>query len=84
MFMCLAVPGEIVSIEGSDPISRTARVSFGGTLREVNLACVPEASVGDFVLVHVGLAISVVDRKEAEEVLEMLRRLGPDVKGDPD
>jgi hydrogenase expression/formation protein HypC len=82
--MCLAVPGEIVSIEGSDPISRTARVSFGGTLREVNLACVPEASVGDFVLVHVGLAISVVDRKEAEEVLEMLRRLGPDVKGDPD
>ncbi len=74
--MCLAIPGELLSIAGDDPLARTGRVSFGGIVREVNLACVPEAQVGDFVTVHVGLALSVVDRVEAERVFAYLRGVG--------
>lgn len=73
--MCLAVPGKILDIEGDDPFLRSGRVSFGGAVREVNLACVPEAETGDYVLVHVGMAISVVDEEEAEQLLEDLRRI---------
>ncbi|HSW40537.1 MAG TPA: HypC/HybG/HupF family hydrogenase formation chaperone [Acidobacteriota bacterium] len=74
--MCLAVPGKIEIIESgesSDPFSRTGKVSFGGILKRVNLAYVPEAQVGDYVLVHVGFAISVIDEKEALEKMEYLR-----------
>jgi len=74
--MCLAVPGKIVSIEGSDPILRTGKVSFGGVLKTINLAYVPEVKVGDYVLVHVGFAISVVDEEEAQQVFEYLRQMG--------
>lgn len=73
--MCLAIPGELLSIAGDDPLARTGRVSFGGIVKEVNLACVPDARVGDFVTVHVGLALSVVDRAEAERVFDYLRRV---------
>ncbi|GAB4130616.1 MAG: HypC/HybG/HupF family hydrogenase formation chaperone [Acidobacteriota bacterium] len=79
--MCLAIPGKLVSVEGEDPLSRTGKVSFGGTLREVSLACVPEARVGDFVMVHVGMAISVVDEQEAQEVLSLLSQLAPEEDG---
>jgi hydrogenase expression/formation protein HypC len=76
--MCLAVPGKLLSIESSnvDPMLRSGKVSFGGTVREVNLACTPEARVGDFVLVHVGLAISTIDEEEAQQVFEYLREIG--------
>ena len=74
--MCLAIPGELLSIAGDDPLARTGRVSFGGIVKEVNLACVPDARVGDFVTVHVGLALSVVDRAEAERVFDYLREVG--------
>jgi hydrogenase expression/formation protein HypC len=74
--MCLAVPGKILSIVGEDPLQRAGRVSFGGIVKEVNLACVPEAKVGDYVIVHVGLAISTVDQEEAERTLEYLREMG--------
>jgi hydrogenase expression/formation protein HypC len=70
--MCLAIPGKVLSISGDDPLTRTGRVSFGGTIREVNLTCVPEANVDDYVLVHVGMAISVIDEEEAEQVFEYL------------
>lgn len=73
--MCLAIPGRIVSIAGADEL-RTARVSFGGIVKEVNLACVPEARENDYVLVHVGFAISVVDEAEAAQTLEYLRQMG--------
>jgi hydrogenase expression/formation protein HypC len=79
--MCLAIPGKLVSVEGEDRLSRTGKVSFGGTLREVSLACVPEARVGDFVMVHVGMAISVVDEQEAQEVLSLLSQLEPEENG---
>jgi hydrogenase expression/formation protein HypC len=73
--MCLAVPGLIECIEGQD-FARTGKVNFGGVVHEVNLACVPEANVGDYVVVHVGVAISKLDKEEAEQVLECLRQMG--------
>lgn len=74
--MCLAVPGRILSIEGDDPLLRSGRVDFAGIQKRVNLSYVPEAAVGDFVLVHVGFAISLVDEAEAAQVLEYLGRMG--------
>jgi hydrogenase expression/formation protein HypC len=77
--MCLAVPGKIVSIGEAEPLQRIGKVSFGGVLKEVSLACLPEARVGDYVIVHVGMALSIVDEAEAEETfryLEEIDRLG--------
>ncbi len=74
--MCLAVPGKIVSIEGTDPILRSGRVNFGGIVKNINLAYVPEARVGDYVLVHVGFAISTIEEHEALEVFEYLKKIG--------
>ena len=74
--MCLAIPGELIEISDGEALMRTGKVSFGGVVKEVNLACVPEACVGDFVTVHVGLALSVVDQKEAERVFGYLREVG--------
>ncbi len=73
--MCLAVPGKIMSIDGTDPVFRTGKVSFGGIIKQINLAYVPEAKIGDYVLVHVGFAISIVDEAEAQEVFEYLRQI---------
>jgi hydrogenase expression/formation protein HypC len=74
--MCLAVPGKIIEIAGEDPYFRTGRVNFGGIIKQVSLACVPEAKVDDYVLVHVGMALSVVDEKEAAEVFTYLKAMG--------
>ena len=74
--MCLAVPGKILSIEGDDPLLRAGKVDFAGVVKRVNLAYVPEAAVGDYVLVHVGFAISTVDEAEAKQVFEYLRQMG--------
>ncbi len=74
--MCLAIPGEIVSIAGDDPLLRMGRIRYGSIVKEASLACVPEAEVGDYVLVHVGLAISRLDADEAERVLTALREAG--------
>ncbi len=73
--MCLAVPGKIISVTGED-LARQARVDFGGILKEVNLAYVPEAQIGEYVLVHVGFAISVVDEEEAGKVFGYLKQMG--------
>ena len=73
--MCLAVPGKIVSTSGDDPFTRIAKVSFGGIVKDVNLAYVPEAQVGDYVIVHVGFAISRLDEQEAQQVFEYLRQM---------
>lgn len=74
--MCLAVPGKLVSIEDSPALMRTGKVNFGGILKEVNLAYTPEAKLGDYVLVHVGFALSIVDEAEANQVFEYLRQIG--------
>lgn len=73
--MCLAVPGKLLSITGDDLI-RSGSVSFGGITKTVNLAYVPEAKVGDYVLVHVGFALSVVDEAEARQTFEYLKQMG--------
>ncbi len=73
--MCLAVPGKIVTILDEDPLTRRGKVDFGGIQKEVNLAFVPEARVGDYVMVHVGVAISVVDEAEAHRVFEYLQQI---------
>ena len=73
--MCLAVPGKILSIDGAEEL-RSGRISFNGVVKEANLACVPEAKVGDYVIVHVGFALSIVDEEEALRTLETLRQIG--------
>ncbi len=73
--MCLAVPGKILSVEG-DALNRTGQVSFGGIVKQVSLAYVPEAQVDEYVLVHVGFALNVVDEHEAQQVFAYLREMG--------
>lgn len=74
--MCLAVPGKVVSIEGDDPILRAGKVNFGGVIKRVNLSYVPEAKAGDYVIVHAGFALSMVDEEEAKKVFEYLKTIG--------
>ena len=73
--MCLAVPGKILVITSHDGCMRCGRVGFEGVVREVNLTCVPEATVGDFVLVHAGVAIGKVHESEAQRTLALLRQV---------
>jgi hydrogenase expression/formation protein HypC len=63
-------------MSGDDPLMRVGRVDFGGIVKEINLAYVPEARTGDYVLVHVGFAITVIDDAEAARTLASLRELG--------
>jgi hydrogenase expression/formation protein HypC len=73
--MCLAVPGRILSTQQQGD-TRSARVEFGGIVREARLDLVPAAAVGDYVMVHVGFAISRVDVEEARRTLQLLRETG--------
>lgn len=70
--MCLAIPGKLLDITGETPLTRVGRADFGGIVKEVNLAYVPEARVGDHILVHVGFAIAVIDETEAGRVFAYL------------
>ena len=75
--MCLSIPGKLIEITGQlDETFRTGRVSFDGVIKEVSLALVPEAMLGDYVLVHVGAAISIIDEIEAKKTFEILQQLG--------
>ncbi len=65
-----------MSIDGGDSILRSGRVDFAGIIKQVNLAYVPEAKVGDYVLVHVGFALNTIDEAEANQVFEYLREMG--------
>jgi len=81
--MCLAVPGKILSVTDEGSVFRSGRVSFDGIVREVNLAYTPEAGVGDYVIVHAGFAISVVDEEEAREIFRYLDGVkGTDAPGE--
>jgi len=73
--MCLAVPGKIISIDEADATFRSGRVDFAGIMKTVNLSYVPEAVIGNYVVVHVGFALSIVDEKEAQQVFEYLRQM---------
>lgn len=75
--MCLAIPGKIIEITAQlDETFRTGKVSFSGINKEVNLCMVPDAVVGDYVLVHVGVAIGKVDEEEAKKVFSYLKDMG--------
>lgn len=75
--MCLAIPGKLISITGQlDETFRKGKVSFGGIAKEVNLSMVPDAQPGDYVLVHVGVAIGKVDEEEAMKTFEYLKMMG--------
>lgn len=73
--MCLAIPGRILSIRGEDPLLRVGRVDFGGIVKEINLAYTPEATPGEYVLAHVGFAMTVIDEAEAQRILDELRAI---------
>lgn len=75
--MCLAIPGKIQTIESRhEGLVRMAKVQFGGITKEASLEMVPAAKEGDYVLVHVGVAISIVDEEEAQKTFEYLRQIG--------
>jgi hydrogenase expression/formation protein HypC len=81
--MCVGVPGEVLSVSEEVNGLQIGKVSFGGVRRDVVLTCVPDVRVGDWVLVHVGFAVSRIDRDEAERTMSYLRELGwsdPDVQ----
>lgn len=70
--MCLAIPGDILSISGTEPATRMGKVNFSGIAKDISLAYVPEAQVGDYVIVHAGFALSLLDASEAAAVLTEL------------
>lgn len=75
--MCLSIPGKLIEVTAQlDETFRVGRVSFDGVIKEVSLTLVPEAKVNDYVLVHVGAAISIVDEEEAKKTFELLKQLG--------
>ncbi|TVQ01085.1 MAG: HypC/HybG/HupF family hydrogenase formation chaperone [Balneolaceae bacterium] len=85
--MCLAIPGKVISLEPDfDEVNYPGKVSFGGIVREVNFCFLPEAEIGDYVLVHVGVALSKVDENEAMLTLKYLDEMGEldDLKTPPE
>ncbi len=74
--MCLAVPGKVIEIEGDDPAFRSGLVDFCGIRKTVSLSFTPEVQLGDYVLVHVGFAISRIDEEEACRTFEYLKHIG--------
>ncbi len=74
--MCLALPGQLLSLAGDTPFERTGRVCFGGLIKEIHLAYVPEARVGDYVIVHAGFALGVLDEEAAQRTLMEFAALG--------
>ncbi len=75
--MCLAIPGKIISIEDDEAFRRTGKVSFGGLMRCTDLTFVPEARIGDYVIVHAGFALSMIDEQEATAVFDTIKEISP-------
>lgn len=83
--MCLAIPGQLIEITNQlDDLFRVGKVSFDGVLKQVSLTLVPEAKIGDYVLVHVGAAISIIDEDEAVKTFDLLKQLGELHELDPE
>ena len=81
--MCLAIPGRIISIDASDPLIRMARVEFGQVVKEISLAYTPQAKIDDYVLVHVGFSLSVIDPVRARQTLEDIEAICGLQEADP-
>jgi len=73
--MCLAVPGKVISIDDNETLMRMGKVSFGGVIKNISLGYVPEAKVGNYVIVHAGFAISILDEKEAQKTIDDLKQI---------
>ncbi|HLF28713.1 MAG TPA: HypC/HybG/HupF family hydrogenase formation chaperone [Anaerolineae bacterium] len=73
--MCLGVPGKIIDVYESNGL-QMGKIDFGGVLKEVCLAYVPQAQIGDYALIHVGFALNLIDAAEALETLDLLRQIG--------
>ncbi len=73
--MCLAVPAKIMQIEGENPLEKMGKVSFGGIMKNISLAYVPEAEIGNYVIVHAGFALSIVNEDEAQQTLADLEEI---------
>ncbi len=74
--MCLAVPGKIIKIIENDPLSRMGQIDFSGISKEISLAYLPEAKLDDYVIVHAGFAISLIDEEDARDSLKAFQELG--------
>jgi hydrogenase expression/formation protein HypC len=74
--MCLAVPGKVISIDKSNPDLNMAKVDFSGIIKDICVQWLPEVREGDYILAHVGMALNILDEKEAYETLSLLRELG--------
>lgn len=70
--MCLAIPGQVLEIVGDDPLTRIGKVAFAGIVKDASLALLPDTRVGDYVLVHAGFAITLLDQAEAQRTLDYL------------
>ena len=73
--MCLAIPGKIVALSGKGSFSRMGKVTYGGITKEASLAFVPEAIEGDYIIVHAGVAISIIKEEEAQKTFEYLDQI---------
>lgn len=73
--MCLGVPGKIITIDSSNAMLPMARISFGGVIKETCLAYVPDAQIGEYVIVHAGFALSKLNEDEAQEVFDLLKQM---------
>jgi hydrogenase expression/formation protein HypC len=78
--MCLAIPGKVLRWVDTDPLLAVAEIEFGGVMQRCHMACVPEARLGDYVLVHAGVAIAILDGDEAARVLEELASLPDEIE----
>ena len=74
--MCLAIPGKIVSIDESNKDLKMAKVNFGGVMKDICIQWLPDVQIGEYVLAHVGFALNKIDQKDAEETIEILKRMG--------
>lgn len=74
--MCLGIPGEVKYISDDDPLMKMGKINFSGIVKEVCLAYVPEVKVGDYVIVHAGFAISIVNSEEAKQIFNYLQEIG--------
>ncbi len=75
--MCLGIPGRVETLQRDEVLGLVSgRVAFGGILKDVNLSCTPEVQIGDYVVVHVGFSISIIDEQEAREVFSYLKQIG--------
>ncbi|MBS3964666.1 MAG: HypC/HybG/HupF family hydrogenase formation chaperone [Methylomonas sp.] len=83
--MCLALPGQLLETDSAEPLLRSGNVDFNGIVKNVSLACVPEARPGDYVIVHAGLAIAIIDPQEARLTLQAFADMDTlmDTPGDP-